>query len=375
MKSRKQLFKGASVASRPGKDVWNMGIAVFALASIATIILSIHGCSDPQASGQGFSMPPMPVEVAEVKVQKVEDQFEAVGTISASESVVLVSEINAIVLELPFEEGGRMKAGELIARLDDAQLSAEVARAEAVRAQSQTTYNRVKFIVDQKAGSPQDLDDAAAALNIAEANLAVAKARFSKTRIVAPFDGVIGARRVSVGSYLSAGEPIAQLANLDNIRVSFSASEAYLAQLTRGGKVTIGTPVYPQHQVTGKIIAIEPVLDPATRNGQVVARIPNPGQKFFPGMSVNVSAVLSNRPQALTVPNEAVFANGNQSFVFLVQPDSTAAQVAVTLGSQMTDVVEVVKGLESGNKVVRAGHQKIFHGAKVMPVAHTDPQQ
>jgi membrane fusion protein (multidrug efflux system) len=339
------------------------------LLIFAAMVLSAYGCSEPKAAGGGFSMPPMPVEVAQANVQKVADQFEAVGTIEAIEAVTLVSEIDATVVDLPFEEGSVIKVGELIAKLDDSQLAAEVARTEALRAQSQTTYDRVKAIVDQKAGAPQDLDDAAAALKVADANLALAKARFAKTRIVAPFGGMIGARRVSVGTFLRTGQPIAELANLDDIRVSFSAPEGFLARLSRGAEVTVSTPVHPGHQVKGKVIAIEPVLDPATRNGQVVARLSNPGQKFLPGMSANISAVLSERLSAITVPNEAVFANGNQSFVFVVKPDSSVARVAITLGSQLAEVVEVVQGLEPGTQVVRAGHQKLFDGAKVMPMS------
>lgn len=330
------------------------------------------GCSGQGPGGGGFSMPPMPVEVAQVTSQEVVDQFEAVGTVEAIEAVTLVSEIDAIVVALPFEEGSTVRRGALIARLDDSQLEADLQRAEALRTQQQTTYDRVKTVVDQKAGAPQDLDDAAAALKVADANLALSKARYAKTRIVAPFDGSIGARRVSVGTFLRAGQPIAEIANLDNIRVKFSAPENFLALLRRGADVTVTASMYPDHNVAGKIIAIEPVLNAATRSGQVSAVVENPGRRFLPGMSANIAAVLGKRPDAITVPNEAVFASGTQSFVFVVKPDSTVARTAVTLGSQMTDVVEVLKGLEPGTQIVRAGHQKLFDGAKVMPVASQD---
>lgn len=352
--------------------IWNMDIGVrkaFLSILFASIALLVSGCSKQQPGGGKFSMPPMPVEVAQAKVQKVADKFETVGTIEAIEAITVVSEIDAAVVGLPFQEGSFIKRGELIAHLDDSQLAAEVARTEAVRAQSQTNYDRVKAIVEQKAGAPQDLDDAAAALKVAEANLALAKARFAKTRIVAPFDGIIGARRVSVGTFLRIGQAITELANIDEIRVNFSAPERFLPQLSRGAEVAVSTTAYPGHQVKGKIIAIEPVLDPGTRSARVVARMPNPGRKFRPGMSANIAAVLSERPNAITIPNEAVFASGNQSFVFVVKPDSTAARVAITLGTRLADVVEVVQGLESGTKVVRAGHQKLFDGAKVMPIA------
>ncbi len=325
-------------------------------------------CSKQQQSAGGFSMPPMPVEVADVKVQKVADQFEAVGSIEALESISVVSEIDGTVIKLPFEEGAFIKKGDLIAQLDDSQLAAEVKRSEALFEQSKSNYDRMKSIVDQKAGTQQDLDDANAALHVADANLALAKARFSKTRITAPFDGMIGARNVSVGTFLRTGQAITELANIHEIRVNFSAPESFLSQLNRGAAVTVSTPVYKDHTVQGKIIVIEPVLNELTRNAKIIARVSNPGQKFLPGMSANVSAVLSEHANAVTIPNEAVFANGDQSFVFVVKPEGNVTKVPITLGLQLADVVEVTSGLENGMQVVKAGHQKLFEGAKIMPV-------
>lgn len=346
--------------------------AVTAIAVVSSLLIPA-ACSKQQGGG-GFSMPPMPVEIAQATVRTVTDRFEAVGTIEAMSAITVVSEIDGAVVELPFDEGGYIRRGGLIARLDDSQLAAELARAEALDAQSHVMYDRVKSVVDQKAGTPQDLDDAAAGLKVADANLAMAKARFSKTRILAPFDGIIGARKVSIGTFLRTGQAIADLANIDDIRVNFSAPERYLAQLSRGAAVNVSTTAFPGYAVTGKIIAIEPVLDPGTRSARVVARVSNPGRKFRPGMSANIAAVLSERANAVTIPGEAVFAGGNQSFVFVVKPDSTASRIAVTLGTRMPDVVEVVQGLEAGAVVVQAGHQKLFDGARVMPVgpSHAD---
>ncbi len=337
-------------------------------AVFASAILTALACSGQSTNGQ-FTMPPTLVEVAQATAQQVVDKFEAVGTIEADEAVSLVSEIDATVVELPFEEGSVVKKGQLIAHLDDSQLSAEVARTEALRAQSQASFDRVKAVVDEGAGSLQNLDDASAALKVAESNLALAKARLAKAHIVAPFDGIIGARRVSVGTFLRTGQQIADMANISVIRVNFSAPESFLSRLNRGAEVTVSTLAFPGHEVTGKIIAIEPIIDPGTRNVRVVARVPNPGYRFLPGMSANIGAVLNVRPNAITIPSEAVFATGNQSFVFVVKPDSTVAQIGVELGTRMTDMVEIISGLEPGAQVVQAGHQKLFEGAKVMAVA------
>ena len=347
----------------------SMIISASSLRMFSVVLLAlVAGCGGNKGPGGGFSMPPMPVEVSPVVTQMVADKFEGVGTIEALEAVTVVAEIEASVKALPFREGGFIRRGELIAQLDDAQLSAELARAEALRAQSKSTFDRVKSIVDQGAGAPQDLDDASASLKVAEANLDLAKARIAKSRITAPFDGIIGARRLSVGTFVRSGQAITDLANIDEIRVTFSAPERFLSKLSQGASVAVSTPAFPGQAFMGKIIVIEPMIDAASRSARVVARVQNLGRKYRPGMSANVSAVLSQRPNALTIPNEAVFGSGNQSFVFVVKPDSTVARVPLTLGTRMSDVVEVLGGLEPGMTVVRAGHQKLFEGGKVMPM-------
>ncbi len=340
----------------------------------ATLFIMIYvGCSEKSGPQGGFKFPPTPVEITDVKAQDVADKFEVVGTIEAIEEVTIVSEIDASVISLPFSEGSFINKGGLIAQLDDSQLSAEVNRTEALYDQSKTSYNRIKLIVDQKAGSPQDLDDALANLKVAEANIELAKARLAKTRIVAPFSGNIGTRKVSVGAFLRIGQPITELANLNEIRVGFSAPERFLAQLKKNAAVIVSSTVFPGYEIKGRIIAIEPILDSETRNVNIVARVQNPGQKFRPGMSANVSAILSERLKALIIPNEAVFAKGNQSFVYVVGKDSSVYAAPITLGLQTSEVVEVVNGLKDGMQVVRAGHQKLFDGAKVMPINSNNP--
>ncbi len=339
----------------------------YTTALLAGLTAVLAGCAGQSGGHPGFAMPPMPVEVTPAQTQTVTDKFESVGTIEALESITVVSEIDGAVTSLPFIEGGPVRKGDTIARLDDVQLAAEVERAEALHTQSHTSYERTKAVVDQKAGTPQDLDDAAAALKVADANLALAKARLAKTAILAPFDGIAGSRKVSVGTFLRAGGAITDLANIDDIRVSISVPERFLGEIHPGAEVSVSTTAFPGYSVKGKVTAVEPVLDPVTRSARVIARVSNPGRKLRPGMSANVSAELSRRPGAVTVPNEAVFASGNQSFVFTVKPDSTVTRVPVTLGTHYADVVEVTAGLAAGTIVVRAGHQKLFEGARVYP--------
>jgi membrane fusion protein (multidrug efflux system) len=320
----------------------------------------------------GFSMPPMPVETAVATNRTVADRFETVGSLEASDAVNVVSEIDGIVKEIPFVEGGTVQKGDLIAQLDDQELKAELDRVTALRDQSRLNYERVKTVVNQGAAAQQDLDDAAAAQKVAEANVAFARARYDKTRIMAPFDGLMGARRISPGAYVRAGDVITDIAQLHTLRANFSVPERYLPQIKKGSQVDVTVTAFPGYALTGRIGVIEPQLDPGTRSAHVIALVSNPETKFRPGMSANVSAVLGERPEALTISSEAVFMDQNQAFVYVIKPDSTVMREAVQLGTRTSNMVGVASGLQEGDRVVRTGHQKIFEGAKVIPVMSRD---
>jgi len=312
-----------------------LACAVFAALAVTA------GCGSEEQGPGGFAMPPTPVEIAVVAPQTVTDRFEAVGTIEAGESIAVTAEIDGLVEAIPYDEGGYIRQGSVIASIDDDQLAAELTRAQALRDQSQASYNRIKEVVDLGAGAPQDLDDAAASLKVAEANVALAETRLQKAVITAPFSGLVGARRVSPGTFLRAGQAITELAQIDDLRVNFSVPERYLSQLQRGSEVTVSTTAFPGYELTGRINVVEPILDAATRSARVVARVRNPDRRLRPGMSANVAAVLSQREGAITVPSEAVFIDGAQPYVFVVADDSTVSRRALQLGTRLPDVVEV----------------------------------
>ncbi len=343
--------------------------AGFLIALALSSLALLGGCGERgEAGGGGFSMPPMPVETTAVTAGTLVDRFTVVGSLAASEAITVVSEIDATVIALPFREGQPIAAGALIAQLDDAELKAQAERAQALRDQRQASHARIAAVVAAGAGSAQDLDDAAAALKVAEAELSLAATRLAKARITAPFSGVLGARRVSPGAYLRAGTAITELSRYDELRVSFSAPERLLGQLVRGASVSVTTTAWPDSALMGTVDIIEPALDAATRSARVVARLPNRDRLLRPGMSAEVSVVLASRENALTLPSEAVFILGGQMMVYVVGADSTISPRPVTLGLRLADAVEVLAGLAPGEQVVRAGHQKIYPGAKVLPL-------
>jgi membrane fusion protein (multidrug efflux system) len=344
-----------------------------ALAVACAGLVTSCGKKAGGAGGGGFQMPPMPVEVAEVHPRVMRDQFRALGSIESDENIEVVSELNARVVELPFLEGQRLEAGAMIARLDDREFGPEAERSQAERDQAKANLDRKKKLAADGAISPQELEDAQTSLQVAEAVAALARARLDKTRIRAPFPGLVGVRRVSRGAYMREGTVITDLTRVDEMKVTFTAPERFAKQLQPGIDVELRTPAFPGEVFVGKLSVVDPVVDPDTRTLRLVARIPNRGVRLRPGMSADVSVTLAERSQALVVPDEAVFAQGNQSFVYLVNADSTVALTAVELGTRDSMQVEVVRGISAGARVIRTGHQKLFPGAHVLPIPPAGP--
>ncbi len=335
---------------------------------LATVALGAPGCAPKGRPGGGFAMPPMPVEVSPVHSQVVRDQFRALGSIGSDATIEVVAEIAAKVTALPFEEGRPIAANGLIARLDDRELQAEYARAAAEREQAFSDLERAQKLYAESAIAQKSLDDARTAASVADAGYLLARARFEKATLRAPFAGLAGRKRVSTGAYVRSGDVITDLTRVDEMKVTFAAPERYAGTLKAGVPVEVSVPAFPGFGFAGRVTAVDPVINPQTRTMQVLARLPNRGGRLRPGMSADVAVTFSQRTRALVVPDEAVFAEGSQSFVYRVKADSTVEKTAVTLGTRDSMHVEVTDGLSAGETVVRAGHQKLFPGARVMPI-------
>ena len=341
--------------------------AATAAATVA-VAASVSCSDDAEEAAAGFSMPPTPVETAVATARTVADRFSAIGTLAAGERITVVSEIDGTVVEIPYREGDPIRRGDLIARLDQTQTAAQVRRAQALLDQRRSSYERIRKVVEKGAGARQDLDDAAAALKVADADLAVQNARLDKTVISAPFAGLVGTRRISAGAFVRAGEAITDLVQVSSLRVYFSVPERYLAQLKRGVAVTVATTAFPDYELSGSIDVVEPIVDADTRSARVMARLDNPERKLLPGMSADVTAILSQREDAITVPSEAVFVSGSEHLAYVVREDGTVARRILVLGARASNYVEVVEGIAAHEVVVRSGHQKLYEGAAVQPL-------
>jgi membrane fusion protein (multidrug efflux system) len=208
------------------------------------------------------------------------------------------------------------------------------------------------------------LDEARAALQAAQADIELAQARLQKATLKAPLSGIVGLRSVSVGAYVTPGERIVELADVDPVKVDFRVQELALSELRRGQPIRVTVDALPGKAFDGEIDAIDPIVDVAGRAIRLRARIPNPRGELSPGLFARVQIVVERREGALLVPESAVFAEGTGRFVYRVR-EGRAALTAVELGQRRPGQVEIRKGLGRDDVVVTAGHQQLRDGTPV----------
>ncbi len=309
----------------------------------------------------------VPVEVATADNGAVRDEVEVVGNVLADEAVVIRPEISGLVKEIHFSEGDTVEAGELLFSLDAEILAAEVSEAEAAHELAKRNFERSKQLFSRQVGTERTRDEALAEMQSSEAKLALAKARLSKTKIHAPFSGIVGFREISVGAYVSAGADLVRLVKTDPVEVSFRVPERFLQVLREGQDIALRVDAFPDRKFAGKVFALDNVVDVNGRSIQVRARVPNPELLLRPGLFARVTLVAELRRNAVIVPESAIVPTVEGAYVYRVV-EGKAQKTDVTIGRRMAGDVEIVEGLSAGETVIVAGQQKVRDGAPVQPL-------
>ena len=307
------------------------------------------------------------VESIVVQPTRLRSTVRAVGTILADASAILRAEVPGQIVGLHFDDGARIAAGDELFSIEATVLEAERNEARANVEQSEAAYNRAKELIDDKLISDTDFDTARASYNVSVARLLSSEARLSKTVIRAPFDGFVGLRRINIGDYATIGQELVDVVSLDPLRVEFSVPETLLARLKPGQEVDVTVGSYPDETFFGVITAVAPQIDVAGHSVTLRAELQNPDLKLRPGLFAEVSVTLQVKPDALLVPEQAIWPIGNDKTVFVVV-EGKARQRIVQIGERQPGQVEIVEGLAPGDEVVTAGQMKIFDGAAVRTV-------
>ncbi|MEJ0086592.1 MAG: efflux RND transporter periplasmic adaptor subunit [Pseudomonadota bacterium] len=303
------------------------------------------------------------VTLAPVRSERVSQRLEALGNARANESVDISTKISNIVTAIRFRDGERVQRGQVLVQLDDAQARADVAAAQAVLTESESQYNRSRELMNTQALSKSNFDQLEGTLKANRARLGAATARLEDTVIRAPFSGRVGLRRVSVGTLISPGDVITTLDDTSVIKLDFSVPENFLASLREGLSVRATAPAFPGRSFAGKVASIDSRVDVATRAVTVRALLANDDGALKSGMFLNVSLANDERA-ALLIPEEALTPEAERQYVFVVA-DGKAERREVHIGGRQPGTVEIITGLEAGERVVVEGTQKIRDGSLV----------
>jgi membrane fusion protein (multidrug efflux system) len=322
--------------------------------------------ADGGAPGAGGGMPPSPAEVAVARKDTVIDALDATGQIEAVQAIELRPDIEGRVVQIPANEGTEVAEGAVLVRIDDQELKAEVARAEADRDLARQALARTKDLLSQKASSAADLEKAEATARSTQAGLDLLALRLARTTVRAPFAGVVGQRYVSLGDYVTTSSRLMTLQTVNPQRVAFAVPERFASRLKRGQKVTFRVAALTGQEFTGTVDFVDPVVQLPARTILIKAIVPNPRRQLQAGMFAEAKLATDVRPNAVVVPEDALVPLQGSFYVWAVV-DGKAVRRQVGIGVRSPGFVEVRSGVEVGEQVVVGGQERLFDGAPVAP--------
>ncbi len=343
-----------------------------------------------QKAMQANQTPIFTVSSATATFQKWPRQLKATGTFSAVLGTYVTSEIAGMVRRVYYRDGDIVKKNDLLIELNP---DTEIATLHVYQWQAhlaEITYNRDVAQLAIQGVSQQQVDNDLANLRVSQSQIAQEESIIAKKMIRAPFDGRLGLSTVNPGDYINPGDKIVTIQALDPIYVIFTLPQQNLPQMRPGQTVSVTTNVFPDRVFTGKIKAINPIVDETTRNVSVEATLQNPQKVLLPGIFADATLTFGVPQKMLTLPITAVSFNPYGQIVYIIKDSGkkdphgqailTATQVFVKVGEARGDQIQILSGIKAGDKVVTSGQLKLKNGSpvvinnKIMPSDNPDPQ-
>jgi membrane fusion protein (multidrug efflux system) len=321
------------------------------------------------AAAQAGGPPPAVIAATEVTQETWQPYLQAVGSLSAVAGIEVTAEVGGKIRAIHFTSGDTVEAGELLLELDDEADQAALQGLLAERSLARLKFNRAAKLVREKSVSKSDYDEARATLDNTEAQVAAQQALIDKKRIRAPFDGRLGIRRVDLGEYLGPGAPIVPLESLDPIYTDFTLPERELARISVGQDIEIQVQAYPDRRFAGEIVALDPGIQVGSRSFRLRAQLGNADETLRPGMFADVRVNLPQDEPVLTIPDTAISYAPYGDSVFVIGDQDgqlTVSRRQIETGRTRNGRVAVSSGLELGERVVSAGHNKLRNGQAVV---------
>ena len=341
---------------------------VYALIIVGIGALIFYRISDNKKSEEKNSKGPgaktaLSVSGIVLKPQVFLDNLSLSGSIEANEQVDVRSEISGIVESINFQEGTMVTKGQVLFKVNDIELRAQLANVKTSQGLASENERRAKLLLEKEAISQEEYDIASADFKSSKAQTQLIQAQIAKTTVRAPFSGKIGLRAISNGTYVTPTTPIAKLVNTSQLKITFSIPEKYASQMKVGNALSFTT-AGSTEKFDAKIYAIEPEIEVATRTLKVRAIAQNPDGKLYPGTFANVALPLDHIKDALLVPTEAVIPIQNGKKIYISE-NGKAKEIVIQTGSRTEKEILVLNGLKPGDTVLTSGVMTLKNGSPV----------
>jgi membrane fusion protein (multidrug efflux system) len=346
-------------------------------AALALLLVAAGACSKkaagdaaPPGGARGAGGPggagarAVSVEVAAARRQRVEDAITGTGQIEALQSIELRPEVEGRIVEILFREGSRVEAGENLFRVDDAELKAQVARAQAESDLAEQALVRQRQLMQSQSSTTSEMERAEATARSAKASLDLLKLRLERTVVRAPFAGVTGARTVSLGDFVNSQSRLVTLQTVNPQHATLDVPERYAEQLRTGLRVTFAVAALRGRTFTGVVDFVDPVVRLPGRTIRIKALVQNPRGELQAGMFAEGHLIAAVRENAVLVPEEAILPMQGSSSVWVIKDDKATSR-RVELGVRIPGSVEILSGVEAGEQVVVGGQERLSEGAAV----------
>jgi membrane fusion protein, multidrug efflux system len=346
------------------KTILTTAIILVVIFLLALPKLKLFGDKKAAQAGPAAGQKPrLMVEALVIKSSRLDNKLIVTGSVLANESLELKSESSGKIIRLLFEEGKPVSKGNLLLEINNDEILAQLQKQRHNQKLNQDNEFRQRKLLEKDAISQEEYDNALNRLNTTVADINLLEAQLEKTRIKAPFDGVIGLRYVSQGAYISPSTAVATLYNISPAKIEFAIPARYSAQLKTGEKILFTI----ENDLTiyeGQVYAIEPRIDPETRTLKIRARSENKGGRLIPGQFVRVQLVLESVGDAVLVPTEAVIPDQGGKKVFIVSAGK-AKEAKIETGIRTENSLEVLSGLKAGDTLITTGILQLRQGLDV----------
>ncbi|GHV56011.1 MexH family multidrug efflux RND transporter periplasmic adaptor subunit [Bacteroidia bacterium] len=316
----------------------------------------------PRPGGGGRGMP-LNVAVKIIKPENLVDVIRTTGNLVPDEDVDLTFETSGKITNIYFQEGSMVKKGDLLAKVNDKPLQAELSKLEAQIPLAEDRVFRQKSLLEKDAVSKEAYEQVTTELEKLHADIELAKARIAQTELRAPFDGVIGLRQVSEGTYASPTTVVAPLTKIIPLKIEFSVNERYTNLIRQGTHISFHVPP-DLNNYTAQVYAVESRVDLKTRTLKARALYANPNGRLTPGRTASIEIKSNEIVNALTLPNEAIIAEMGRDIAYLYS-EGKARQIEVVKGLRTASDVQALQGLHAGDTLIVTGVMQLRDGLPV----------